>query len=37
MPLHFKEAATNVLTNSVFDPAAKVPELMVCTAAIEAA
>ncbi len=37
MPLHFKEAAANVLTNSAFDPAAKMPELMVCAAAIEAA
>lgn len=37
MPLHFKEAAANVLTNSALDPAAKMPELKVCAAALEAA
>ncbi len=36
MPLHFKEAAANVLTNSALDPAAKMPELKVCAAALEA-
>ncbi|MGZ5521104.1 MAG: molybdopterin dinucleotide binding domain-containing protein, partial [Halobacteriota archaeon] len=37
MPFHFKEAAANVLTNSALDPAAKMPELKVCAAAVEAA
>ena len=36
VPLHFKEAAANVLTNSALDPAAKMPELKVCAAALEA-
>jgi len=34
MPLHFKKAAANVLISSAFDPAAKMPELMVWAAAI---
>jgi formate dehydrogenase major subunit len=37
MPFHFKEAAANMLTNSALDPAAKMPELKVCAAAVEAA
>jgi formate dehydrogenase major subunit len=37
MPLHFSEAAANVLTNSALDSAAKMPELKVCAAALEAA
>ncbi len=35
MPFHFKEAAANMLTNSALDPAAKMPELKVCAAALE--
>jgi formate dehydrogenase (coenzyme F420) alpha subunit len=37
MPFHFKEAAANMLTNTALDPAAKMPELKVCAAAVEAA
>jgi len=37
VPLHFKEAAANVLTNSALDPDAKMPELKVCAAALQAA
>jgi len=37
VPFHFKEAAANMLTNPVLDPAAKMPELKVCAAALERA
>jgi len=37
VPFHFKEAAANMLTNPALDPAAKMPELKVCAAALERA
>lgn len=37
VPFHFKEAAANMLTNPALDPAAKIPELKVCAAALERA
>jgi formate dehydrogenase alpha subunit len=36
IPFHFAEAAANVLTNSAFDPVAKIPEYKVCAVKIEA-
>jgi len=35
IPFHFAEAAANVLTNSAFDPIAKIPEYKVCAVRIE--
>ncbi len=35
IPFHFAEAAANVLTNTVVDPTAKIPELKVCAVRIE--
>jgi len=35
IPFHFKEAAANVLTNTVTDPVCKIPELKVCAVKIE--
>jgi predicted molibdopterin-dependent oxidoreductase YjgC len=35
IPFHFAEAAANVLTNSAFDPVAKIPEYKVCAVKIE--
>jgi formate dehydrogenase alpha subunit len=37
VPFHFAENSANVLTNSAFDPAAKIPEYKVCAAKIERA
>lgn len=37
VPFHFAENAANMLTNSAFDPIAKIPELKVCAAKIEKA
>jgi len=37
IPFHFAEAAANKLTNSAFDPVAKIPEYKVCAVKIEAA
>jgi formate dehydrogenase alpha subunit len=37
VPFHFAENSANVLTNSAFDPAAKIPEYKVCAAKIEKA
>jgi formate dehydrogenase alpha subunit len=36
IPFHFAEAAANALTNSAFDPVAKIPEYKVCAVMIEA-
>ena len=36
MSFHFAEAAANLLTNDALDPKAKIPELKVCAAKIEA-
>lgn len=36
IPFHFAEAAANELTNSAFDPIAKIPEYKVCAVKIEA-
>ena len=36
IPFHFAEAAANALTNSAFDPIAKIPEYKVCAVRIEA-
>ncbi|MEW6409210.1 MAG: molybdopterin dinucleotide binding domain-containing protein, partial [Nitrospirota bacterium] len=35
IPFHFKEAAANILTNTVLDPICKIPELKVCAVKIE--
>jgi len=35
IPFHFAEAAANVLTNSAFDPIAKIPEYKVCAVRVE--
>lgn len=35
IPFHYKEAAANMLTNTVLDPIAKIPELKVCAVKIE--
>jgi formate dehydrogenase alpha subunit len=37
VPFHFAENSANILTNSAFDPAAKIPEYKVCAAKIEKA
>ncbi len=37
IPFHYAEAAANVLTNSAFDPLAKIPELKVCAVRLERA
>ncbi len=37
LPFHFAENAANMLTNSAFDPIAKIPEFKVCAAKIEKA
>jgi formate dehydrogenase alpha subunit len=37
IPFHFAEAAANALTNSAFDPIAKIPEYKVCAVKVEAA
>ena len=35
IPFHYAEAAANVLTNSVLDPIAKIPEYKVCAVRVE--
>jgi len=35
IPFHFVESAANLLTNTAFDPVAKIPELKVCAVRIE--
>jgi predicted molibdopterin-dependent oxidoreductase YjgC len=35
IPFHFAEAAANALTNSAFDPIAKIPEFKVCAVRVE--
>ncbi len=37
VPFHFAENAANILTNSAFDPIAKIPEYKVCAVKIEKA
>ena len=37
MDFHFAESAANILTNTVLDPVAKIPELKVCAVRIEGA
>jgi len=37
VPFHFVENSANILTNSAFDPVAKIPEFKVCAAKIEKA
>jgi formate dehydrogenase major subunit len=37
MPFHFADGPANLLTNTVIDPTAKIPELKVCAARIEKA
>jgi formate dehydrogenase alpha subunit len=37
IPFHFAEAAANALTNSAFDPIAKIPEYKVCAVKVEVA
>jgi formate dehydrogenase alpha subunit len=36
IPFHFAEAAANALTNSAFDPIAKIPEYKVCAVKVKA-
>jgi formate dehydrogenase major subunit len=36
IPMHYREAAANVITNDVLDPSVKIPELKVCAVRIEA-
>ncbi len=35
IPMHYREAAANVLTNDAFDPYVKIPEFKVCAVKIE--
>jgi predicted molibdopterin-dependent oxidoreductase YjgC len=35
MTFHFAESPTNVLTNAVLDPVAKIPETKVCAVRVE--
>jgi formate dehydrogenase major subunit len=35
IPFHFAESAANVLTNTAFDPVAKIPELKICAVRVE--
>jgi formate dehydrogenase alpha subunit len=35
IPFHYREAAANVLTNTILDPVSKIPELKVCAIKIE--
>ena len=35
MPFHFADGPANILTNTVLDPVAKIPELKVCAVHIE--
>ena len=35
VPMHYREAAANVLTNDALDPVVKIPEFKVCAVAIE--
>jgi len=37
IPMHYREAAANVITNDALDPVVKIPELKVCAVKIEAA
>jgi predicted molibdopterin-dependent oxidoreductase YjgC len=37
VPFHFVESSANILTNSAFDPIAKIPEYKVCAVKIEKA
>ncbi|MGB2688637.1 MAG: molybdopterin dinucleotide binding domain-containing protein, partial [Desulfobacterales bacterium] len=37
VPFHFAESPANILTNSAFDPIAKIPEYKVCAVKIEKA
>jgi len=36
IPMHYREAAANVITNDALDPVVKIPELKVCAVKIEA-
>ena len=35
MTFHFAESPTNILTNPILDPVAKIPELKVCAVRVE--
>lgn len=35
IPMHYREAAANVITNDALDPVVKIPELKVCAVAVE--
>ncbi len=37
IPMHYREAAANVLTNDALDPVVKIPEFKVCAVAVEKA
>jgi len=37
IPMHYREAAANVITNDALDPVVKIPELKVCAVTIEVA
>lgn len=34
VPMHYREAAANIITNDALDPTAKIPELKVCAVKI---
>ncbi len=34
IPFHFREAAANLLTNDVLDPAGKIPEFKFCAVSV---
>jgi predicted molibdopterin-dependent oxidoreductase YjgC len=35
IPMHYREAAANVITNDALDPTVKIPEFKVCAVAVE--
>jgi formate dehydrogenase alpha subunit len=35
IPMHYREAAANVITNDVLDPVVKIPELKVCAVSVQ--
>jgi len=37
IPMHYREAAANVITNDALEPVVKIPELKVCAVSIEPA
>ena len=35
IPMHYREAAANVITNDALDPVVKIPEFKVCAVSVE--